>query len=158
MLGRDHQDRQTYFRTLTEAAEILFHHADPIVRHEAAFVLGEMRYRSDIERTVAIRSLRMAWRQDPSIVAKHEVIEALGGMCGNAAIGAAADMVGILYFSSKYPPELHRYHPDVVATAREAYGNLVGYLRKRRGCEEIIRELEVWRTTGGEKRKVEKRA
>jgi len=158
MLGRDNQDQRTYFRTLTEAAEILFHHTDPIVRHEAAFVLGEIRYRNDIDRTVAIRSLRLAWRQDPSIVAKHEVIEALGGMCGNAAIGAAADMATILYFSSHYPAGQHRFHPDVVATAREAYSNLVGYLRKRKGCEEIVRELEAWRTNGGEKRKEEERA
>lgn len=136
MLRRNLRDDRAYWGTLTEGAEILFYHPDPIVRHEAAFVLGEVCYRSDLERTVAIRDLRWALRQDPSIVAKHEIAEALGTMFGIGAVGAAADMAKILIF-----PHLH--HPDVVATAREAYGNLVGYL-ERRGYTQAVRELGEW--------------
>ncbi len=126
-----------YWQILTEATAVLFHHPNPIVRHEAAFVLGEFEYRDEFEKCASIRNLRIASRTDTSIVAKHEAIEALGETFAPYSVGAAADMAKILRW-----PE--HYHPDIVATARGSFYNILKYMRSR-GYNDAVKELLRWK-------------
>ena len=117
--------------------QILYHHANPTVQHEAAFVLGELPYHGELERVVAVQTLRMAIRRDPSIIVRHESIEALGELFCIASVGVAADMAKIIRFR-------HLYHNDIVQTAVEAFDSLLKYLRGK-GYSEAVRELLEWR-------------
>ncbi len=135
---KNHQDQQTYWQTLTESIYILHFHQNAIVRHEAAFVLADFPYKNNLEKNLAIRTLRIACRFDQSIVVKHETAEALGEFYGIASIGAAADMAKILQF-----PQL--YHQDVVQTAEESFVHILNYL-KEQGYTSTIEELQQWRS------------
>ncbi|MGY8632580.1 HEAT repeat domain-containing protein [Bradyrhizobium sp. 14AA] len=67
---------------------------DPIVRHEAAFVLGDWRAKQLIADEPAASSLCKVVEGDPSAVARHEAAEALrwfGGANVDRALDAAAN-------------------------------------------------------------------
>jgi hypothetical protein len=136
MLRRDLTSEHAYWRTLTEAVQVLYHHPDPIVRHESAFVLSDFPYRRDLEKVTAVRRLRLAVRLDPSVVVQHEALEALGEIFCIASVGAAADAAKIIGFPQ-------RHHPDVIATARETLDSLLGYLR-REGYRSAVRTIRQW--------------
>ncbi|MBI2148393.1 HEAT repeat domain-containing protein [Candidatus Woesearchaeota archaeon] len=59
--------------------DLLLYHPDPIVRHEASFVIGEL------GNTGLEPYLMTVIKFDNSIVAKHEAAEALGRMQGRDA-------------------------------------------------------------------------
>ena len=139
MLQRDLTKDQQYWRTLTEAVQVLLHHPNNIVSHEAAFVLAAVPYRDEVHKAVAIRSLRYALRQRSSIVVQHESAEAMGELMGIASVGAAADLAKIIAF-----PEYH--HPDVVQTAEEAFEHILAYIRAQPGWEKTADELVRWST------------
>jgi HEAT repeat protein len=61
---------------------ILMHDSDPIVRHEAAFVLGDFRSTGLIDDGVGSVALCNAARNDRSAVVRHEAIEALQWFSG----------------------------------------------------------------------------
>ena len=113
MHQHDMKTEYQYWKTLTDAARILYYHSNQIQRHEAAFVLGQFPYRSEVEQVSAIYFLRKAMRYDPSIVARHEMTEALGETFCVASIGAAADLAKILAFKLD--------HDDILKTAEEAF-------------------------------------
>ncbi len=142
MLERDLESPRQYWRTLTEAIQVLYYHPLPTVRHEAAFVLSGVSYHNELEQVVVVQALRMAVRRDPSIIVQHESLEALGEIFCIAAVGAAADMAKIIRFRQLY-------HEDVVDTAMEAFDSIVRYLRRQRGFGGVVRELLEWR--GGQK-------
>ena len=112
-----------YWQTLTEAVEVLHYHPNQIVRHEAAFVLQGFPYACELEKNLAILTLRHSFRCDPSIVVKHESIEAVGEFFGPYSVSVAADLVKMLVY-----PQV--YHPDVVATAEISLGYLFDYFLK----------------------------
>lgn len=138
MLQRDFSDIQTYWKTLTEAGQILLYHPNNIVAHEAAFVFAYFPYpAANVEKNVAIKTLRYALRFRPSVVVKHEAAEAMGEVIDIASVGAAADLAKILAFPAPH-------HADVVQTAEEAFGHIVKYLRAKAGMEKTIEELVRW--------------
>ena len=99
----------------------------------------------DLEKCQAVYQLRLSIRRDPSIVAQHEAVEAMGEALCIASIGAAADLAKMLAFGL--------YHEDVLVTAVEAFENIDGYLG-RRGENELVRELYEWRNYKDETREV----
>lgn len=135
-LQRDLKLYSVYEKTLREALYVLHFHPDQIVRHEAAFVLSEFPYRGELEKSLVVRELRSAFREDTSIVAKHEIMEALGEICSPSSVGATADLAKILRFRNKY-------HEDLVKTAEDAFDNLIAYLEQK-DAKEIVAELKRW--------------
>lgn len=126
-----------YWRILTEAVQILYHHPNQIVRHEAAFILGDFPYRKRLERNVAVRHLVTAFKRDPSVVAKHESVEAAGEIFCEASVSAAAHLAKMLRFGWE--------HPDVLKTAEEAFENILDMMRQKGGYDTTIKELLSWR-------------
>ena len=59
------------------AVEVLLKESNPIVRHEAAFVLGELRERGRIADDIGAAALRHAAEFDQSVVVRHEAAEAI---------------------------------------------------------------------------------
>jgi HEAT repeat protein len=57
--------------------DVLRRDPDPIVRHEAAFVLRHLKTHSRISGNIAKRALCTSAREDESIVVRHEAMEAL---------------------------------------------------------------------------------
>ena len=110
------------------------------MRHEASFVLGEFNYRDKIEKNQVIHNLRRVIRSDNSIVSKHEAIETLGDLLSiPGSVRAGADLAKIIRFRELY-------HPDIVATAEEAFENLIDYFKKRgNGYENVVNTLKDWR-------------
>ena len=136
--SNDSPRSERYWQVRVDAALLLHHHTIPIQRHEAAFTLGAFHYQNDLEKYFAVRHLRHAMRNDPSPVARHEAIEALGSsniLC-IASIGAAADMTKINRFWPDYK--------DVQATTEESLNNILGWL-KARGHKKAVHELQQWR-------------
>ncbi|MEK6890413.1 MAG: HEAT repeat domain-containing protein [Nanoarchaeota archaeon] len=126
------------WKALTDTVLVLHLHKNPIVRHEAAFVLGQFDYQQDLERAVAVRNLRFCMREDPAIVPRHEAIEALGEsktFC-SYSVGAAADLLKINRF---WPDYL-----DVQATVDEAYSNIKEWLKSRPEFKKVVEELNTW--------------
>ena len=66
------------------AASALLTDDNPIVRHEAAFVLGELRETDRISDEVGAAALRQAAQLDISAVVRHEATEALYCFCGDS--------------------------------------------------------------------------
>lgn len=62
---------------------ILSEDPNGIVRHEAAFVLGELYERHIISGDLALQALMRAARCDASVVARHEAIESLAAFRGD---------------------------------------------------------------------------
>ena len=56
---------------------ILKNDSDPIVRHEAAFALGNLQQQGRISGNNSLKTLTSAIRDDKSIVVRHEALEAL---------------------------------------------------------------------------------
>ena len=131
LLSEDITSNNSYWKTLTLLTQVLFYHPNSIVRHEASFVLGEFKYRGEIEKNHVIHNLRCVIRSDNSVVSKHEAIETLGELLSiPESVGAGTDLAKILRFKELY-------HPDVVATAEEAFEYIIAYLKK----EEIDMEV-----------------
>ena len=127
------------WKSLTDSVLVLHFHENPIVRHEAAFILGQINYENDSERTVTVKNLRFSMRQDRDIVPRHESIEALGEentFCAYS-IGAAADMTKINTYWLDYL--------DIQATVEEAFSNIVEWLKKKEGYEKVVSELLAWK-------------
>ncbi len=57
--------------------KVLASHSHPITRHEAAFLLGNLRDKGKIHGSEGALALCAAAREDPSLVVRHESIEAL---------------------------------------------------------------------------------
>ncbi|MBI4174504.1 MAG: hypothetical protein HY517_02565 [Candidatus Aenigmarchaeota archaeon] len=129
--------KERYHETLIDAALVLHHHPNQIVRHEAAFVLGDFPYRSESDKFCAVRHLITAFKRDPSVVAQHESVEAAGEVFCAASMGAAAHMAKIIAFKLD--------HPDVVKTAEESLDNIMAYMQSRPGRDNVLRELSAWR-------------
>lgn len=115
--SRDFADESTYGLL----REILLHHPDSIVRHEAAFVMGELCLVDEIPFLVSV------FKRDTSIVAKHEAIEAIGFICRGFA-SAGFDTAQLRRYL-KYLERVHEVpspfddecsHPDVVRTVEIA--------------------------------------
>lgn len=51
---------------------------DPIVRHEAAFVIAHVREQKRINGSLALEALCSSMQHDRSLVVRHEALEALG--------------------------------------------------------------------------------
>ena len=135
LLRQNINSDNSYWRILTQATYILFHHPNPISRHESAFVLGELKYRCGVDQVTSISNLRLVVRRDSSMVVKHEAAEALGEIHCIASIGAAADLAKIIAF--------HKYHEDVVATAKGSLDMIIDYLKKK-GYNSTVNELREW--------------
>lgn len=132
MLNSDTDSENKYWKTLTELARILHHHPNQIVRHEAAFVFGDFQYKNELENNIAIYHLRLSIRRDPSIVGRHESVEALGECATKISIGAAVDLVKLIKFKND--------HPDVIKTAEGSLENILEYLEKQ-GLNEAVKEI-----------------
>ncbi len=50
---------------------------DPVIRHEAAFVLGKLKDRNTIDGNLASMALCLAASEDVSLIVRHEALEAL---------------------------------------------------------------------------------
>jgi HEAT repeat protein len=61
---------------------------DPVVRHEAAFTLGELRKQGRIVGSRSGSALCGATKRENSILVLHEVAEALANFTGKAVISA----------------------------------------------------------------------
>ncbi len=59
-------------------ANVLIHDKNPVVRHEAAFTLGELYTKGDIRGTGSIDALCRGALHDHAIVVRHEAVETLG--------------------------------------------------------------------------------
>ena len=127
-----------YWHVRLDAAFVLHYHHNPIQRHEAAFALGAFTYRDELEKSLAVKHLRYTMRYDPSIVARHEAIEALGSpntFC-ILSVSAAADMTKINYLWPDYK--------DVQATAEETFDNIITWLKKMK-YDDVVQELLQWK-------------
>ena len=91
---------------------ILLHHPNPIVRHEAAYIIGDFNIHD------LVPALIESVKYDPSIVAKHESAEAMAFIKGEAA-KIAYDFLTSLFEEPKAYEEAC-YHDDVLMTAKEA--------------------------------------
>lgn len=60
---------------------------DPVIRHEAAFVLGKLKDRNTINGDLASRALCLTVNKDASLIVRHEALEALCSFEGEA-VGA----------------------------------------------------------------------
>lgn len=68
-----------------QLAQILAEDANSVVRHEAAFLLGELRGAGRISESMGIKELCEAALHDRSIVVRHESTEALYSYPGSIA-------------------------------------------------------------------------
>ena len=73
---------ETKLDSAREELEIFLVHVlerdeDPVIRHEAAFVLGKLKDRNTIDGDLASRALCLAVSKDPSLIVRHEALEAL---------------------------------------------------------------------------------
>lgn len=84
--------------------EVLRADPNPIVRHEAAFVLGRLKDCGQIEGDAAVSALCVAACEDPSLVVRHEVVEALACFEHDEASSVLVNL-------------LSHDHPDIRATA-----------------------------------------
>lgn len=84
--------------------EVLRADPNPIVRHEAAFVLGRLKDCGQIGGDVAVSALCIAACEDPSLVVRHEAVEALACFEHDEA---SSVLVNLLYHD----------HSDIRATA-----------------------------------------
>ncbi len=101
---------------LQDLKDILLYHPNPIIRHEAAFIIGELK--------LPIAHLLIpAVKYDRSIVVKHEAIEALGRTndYGDACM-AYVFLKKITKTPEKYDAGVA--HEDVQITAQEALKEL----------------------------------
>lgn len=86
--------------------KILKEDRDPVVRHEAAFVLGHLHSRGKLAGVRAVPALCEASYRDPSVLVRHEAVESLGWFDDDPrALQVFRDL-------------LNDPHPDIVATAR----------------------------------------
>ena len=107
-----------YFRdpsTWHDLKDILIYHPDPIVRHEASFIVGEL----EIEDLASFLSKVIKF--DTSIVAKHEAAEALGKAKGREAMQA---YIFLSKITSEQGYDDDVYHPDVQHTATQSMQRL----------------------------------
>lgn len=72
-------------RTLTA---VLYHDTNPIVRHEAAFILGKLYKAQRISGKRALIALCEAADSDESVIVRHEALEALGAFPHQRALYA----------------------------------------------------------------------
>lgn len=84
---------------------ILASDEDPVVRHEAAFILGKLHQRGKISGRRAIEQLCRSALSDSSVIVRHESAETLGYFDDPRAAAALEKLAG--------DP-----HPDVAATAQ----------------------------------------
>lgn len=78
-------DADSLERTLTA---VLYHDTNPIVRHEAAFILGKLYRAQRICGTRALMALCEAADSDESVVVRHEALEALAAFPDERALYA----------------------------------------------------------------------
>ena len=97
--------------------DILLYHPSQITRHEASFVMGELRI------TEFIPLLMQVILSDSSIVARHEAIEALGKMKGDYSKEIIDFLEGVI--SNKNSKDIMS-HPDIQVTAQEAIEKING--------------------------------
>jgi HEAT repeat protein len=95
---------------------VLQHDPDPIVRHEAAFVIGELAKQERIDSECAAIALRHAALDDPSVVARHEAAESLSSFYHPTAVKTLTELLD--------DPLL-----DIAATARIGLARL-GHLKQ----------------------------
>ncbi|MGF1580118.1 MAG: HEAT repeat domain-containing protein [Gemmataceae bacterium] len=95
--------------------QVCLHDGDPVVRHEAAFVLGLLYSLEAIEGSQALDTLCESSQNDPSIVVRHESAEALAFFPVQKAIDVLSDLV---------EDESH----DVVTTAQIALEKIQRHL------------------------------
>jgi len=112
-------------RRLEELKDILIYHPNQIIRHEAAFIIGELANKG---LPVLIEYLIPVIKFDKSIVAKHEAVEALGRVNHPNDIVNAYRFLCRLTTRKFYEDEV--YHPDVQQTAKEAKSRLEKKLKK----------------------------
>ncbi len=62
----------------TFLVEVLKQDADPIVRHEAAFVIAHVRACKRMIGSLALHALCISAEKDQSLIVRHEALEALG--------------------------------------------------------------------------------
>jgi len=95
--------------------DILLYHPNPIVRHEASYIIGDFNIHD------LVPALIESVKYDPSIVAKHESAEALGFIKGDAAVSAYNFLNTLLKDKNRtiFSDPLI-YHEDVIVTAKEA--------------------------------------
>lgn len=96
--------------------DILLYHPNPIVRHEASYIIGDFNIHD------LVPALIDSVKYDPSVVAKHESAEALGFIKGDAAAQAYNFIKTLLNDKDKsiFTDPLV-YHEDVIVTAKEAF-------------------------------------
>lgn len=92
--------------------KILLHHPNPIVRHEAAYIIGDYNIYD------LVPALIESVKTDPSIVAKHESAEALGFIKGEGANQAYKFLKDLIENPQNYDEKTT--HEDVIVTAKEA--------------------------------------
>jgi hypothetical protein len=85
-------------------ARVLASDGDPVVRHEAAFVIGELKASGHVPGNLLLKALCRAALTDNSLIVVHEAAEALGNFDGVDVISTLSKL------------EQH-VHPDVRATA-----------------------------------------
>ena len=73
--GIDRRNRLFVEKLLTH---VLTHDKNPVVRHEAAFTLGQLYTRGDIAGTESIHALCEKTQKDPALIVRHEAVETLG--------------------------------------------------------------------------------
>lgn len=73
--------------------QVCLHDSDPVVRHEAAFVLGLLYSLDVIDGTKALDVLCESSRNDPSVVVRHESAEALAFFPVPQAIDVLTDLL-----------------------------------------------------------------
>ena len=95
---------------------ILHAHPNPVTRHEACFVAGELKIED------LIPGLKEAAIGEKSLVVRHEAIEALGRI-GEQGVHAVDDFLASLQSNKNHDPLLE--HPDIVATLETARRRLV---------------------------------
>jgi len=91
---------------------ILLYHPNPIVRHEAAYIIGDFNIHD------LVPALIESVKHDPSVVAKHESAEALGFIKGDVAHTAYRFLQSLFNEERIYDDLV--YHEDVLVTAKEA--------------------------------------
>lgn len=98
---------------------ILRAHPNPITRHEACFIAGELHIADFIS------DLKDAVVTDPSLVVRHEAIEALGRMKGSDVPAIDAFLVDIMNDRKDNP---YFNHSDIIATVEMARKRLAATL------------------------------
>lgn len=103
--------------------DVLIYHPNPVARHEASFVIGELQIED------LIPWLYSVLKFDRSIVAKHEAAEALGRTRGTQAKRIYRLLNRFTDPDFRFDPEV--YHPDVQATIKLAINELKKYLKNQ---------------------------